>query len=444
MNLPILLLLGGFVVVVWIYLYSRQRASQLAQEFLEPVNRVANLGQNTDGVLVATKQGKLVYANEIATQWLNLMTGRLSLEQVARMAEPSENLLRLFSGAGQSSFQIKNRWVEASSYDLVFEGQDCFVVTIRELSANVEDPDVLNVSNAMALINDINETVNAGMGVDNAIQTILTLVRAVLPYEAAEICLWEEADNALYQRGWVGDSRYLLLLQETGGRYAYGEGISGWIAQYRQPVLINSQHTSHGLQPKLANLPFKSILAVPINLADRFFGTFEVMSLNENAFTQGDQALLQAISKTIATNIHNAQIYVDQVRRIESIATLQQTITSSNHVSNAEQNKQVFGTLCERVAKLVPADMCIIFLYDSDRKGMVTQLPAYGIPDALIRNVFIPMPENSPQYDIFFYQSNWVSNDAVDEPLLQHIGLDSVVRLAGIYNMAWFPLQLAQ
>lgn len=444
MNLPILLLLGGFVVMVWIYLYSRQRANQLAQEFLEPVNQVANLGQNTDGVLVATKQGKLVYANEIATQWLNLMTGRLSLEQVARMAEPSENLLRLFSGAGQSSFQIKNRWVEASSYDLVFEGQDCFVVTIRELSANIEDPDVLNVSNAMVLINDINETVNAGMGVDNAIQTILTLVRAVLPYEAAEICLWEEADNALYQRGWVGDSRYLLLLQETGGRYAYGEGISGWIAQYRQPVLINSQQTSHGLQPKLANLPFKSILAVPINLADRFFGTFEVMSLNENAFTQGDQALLQAISKTIATNIHNAQIYVDQVRRIESIATLQQTITSSNHVSNAEQNKQVFGTLCERVAKLVPADMCVIFLYDSDRKGMVTQLPAYGIPDALIRNVFIPMPENSPQYDIFFYQPNWVSNDAVDEPLLQHIGLDSVVRLAGIYNMAWFPLQLAQ
>lgn len=445
MSLPILLLLGGFVVVAWIYLYSRQRENQLSQEFLEPVNASSYLGQNTDAVLVATKQGRLLFANEVAAQWLNLAMGRLSLEQVARMAEPSENLLRLFSGAGQSSFQIKNRWVEASSYDLVFEGQDCFVVTIRELSAtNANDPDVLNVGNAMSLINDINETVNASMGVDNTIQTILTLVRGVLPYEAAEICLWEDADNALYQRGWVGDSRYLLLLQETGGKYAYGEGISGWIAQYRQPVLINSQQTSHGLQPKLVDLPFKSILAVPINLADRFFGTFEVMSLNDNAFTQSDQALLQAISKTIATNIHNAQIYADQVRRIESIATLQQTISSTPNLSNTEQNKQVFGTLCERVAKLVPADMCAIFLYDPDRKGMVTQLPAYGIPDALIRNVFIPMPENSPQYDIFFYQSNWVSNDAIDEPLLQHIGLDSVVRLAGIYNMAWFPLQLAQ
>lgn len=444
MNLPILLLLGGLVIVAWIYLYSRQREKQLAQEFLPAVNAVANRGQNNDAVLVATKQGKLLYANEIAINWLNLSTGRLSLEQVARLAEPSENLLRLFSGAGQSSFQVRNRWVEASSYDLVFEGQDCFVVTMRELSTNINDPDVLNVNNAMTLINDINETVNASMGVDNAIQTILTLVRNVLPYDAAEICLWEEADNALYQRGWVGDSRYLLLLQETGGKYAYGEGISGWIAQYRQPVLINSQQTSHGLQPKLADLPFKSILAVPIHLAERFFGTLEVMALNENAFTQSDQALLQAISKTIATNIHNAQIYVEQVRRIESIATLQQTIATTPNISNIEQNKQVFGTLCEKVAKLVPADMCVIFLYDPDRRGLAIQLPAYGIPDALIRNVFIPMPENSPQYDIFFYQSNWVSNDAVDEPLLQHIGLDSIVRLAGIYNMAWFPLQLAQ
>lgn len=441
MNLPILLLLGGFVVVAWIYFYSRQRANQLGQEFFQPLANTSTPNMS-DAVLVATKQGKLLHANELAIQWLNLSTGKLSLEQVARLAEPSENLLRLFSGEGQSSFQVKNRWVEATSYDLVFEGQDCFVITMRELSAiGTNDPDVLNVSNAMSLINDINETVSANMGVDNAIQTILTLVRSVLNYEAAEVCLWDESEKVLNQRGWVGDSRYLLLLQETGGKYAYGEGISGWIAQYRQPVFINSQETSHGLQPKLVNLPFKSILAVPINLGDRFFGTFEVMSLADNAFTQSDQALLQAISKTIATSIHNAEIYADQARRIESIATLQQTIGGATTI---EQTSNVYSSLCERVAKLVPADMCAIFLYDPDRKGLVTQLPAYGIPEALIRNVFIPLPENSPQYDIFFYQSNWVSNDAVDEPLIQHLGLDSVIRLAGIHNMAWFPLQLAQ
>ncbi|HRF97083.1 MAG TPA: GAF domain-containing protein, partial [Aggregatilineales bacterium] len=432
-------LLGGFVVIAWIYLYSRQRSNQLTQEFLEPANTPS---QNiTDAVLVATKQGKLLHANEIAIQWLNLVGGKISLEQVARTAEPTENLLRLFAGGGQSSFQIKNRWVEATSYDLVFEGQDCFVVTMRELSANVNAPDVLNVSNAMSLINEINETVSANMGVDNAVQTILTLVRGVVNYEAAEICLWNESEKALHQRGWVGDSRYLLLLQETGGKYAYGEGISGWIAQYREPVLINSSETSHGLQPKLENMPFKAILAVPINLGDRFFGTFEVMSLKENVFTQSDQALLQAISKTVATSIHNAEIYADQARRIESIATLQQTIGGA---TNAEQTSNVYASLTDRVAKLVPADMCFILLYDADRKGLVTQLPAFGIPEALIRNVFIPLPDNSPQADIFFYQSHWVSNDAIDEPLVQHLGLDSVVRLAGIYNMAWFPLQLAQ
>ncbi len=439
MNLPILLLLGGIVVVAWIYLYSRQRANQLAQEFLEPTNAMT---QNIhDAVLVATKRGRLLHANNLAVQWLNLMGGKISLEQVARIAEPSENLLRLFSGGGQSSFQIKNRWVEATSYDLVFEGQDCFVVTMRELSSNVNAPDVLNVSNAMSLINDINETVTASMGVDNAVQTILTLVRGAVDYEAAEICLWDETEKVLNQRGWVGDSRYLLLLQETGGKYAYGEGISGWVAQYRQPVLINSAERSHGLQPKLANLPFKAILAVPINLGDRFFGTFEVMSLKDNAFNPSDQALLQAISKTVATSINNAEIYSDQSRRIESIATLQQSVGGATAI---EQTSNVYATLTERVAKLVPADICVIMLYDPDRKGLVTQLPAYGIPEALIRNVFIPLPENSPQADIFFYQSHWLSNDAADEPLLQHLGLDATVRLAGIYNMTWFPLQLSQ
>ena len=66
-------------------------------------------------------------------------------------------------------------------------------------------------------------------------QALLTIVSKELPADAGEICLWDEAQQVLVPRGWIGDSAYVLALVEAGGAYALGEGISGWIAQYRRP-----------------------------------------------------------------------------------------------------------------------------------------------------------------------------------------------------------------
>jgi transcriptional regulator with GAF, ATPase, and Fis domain len=171
----------------------------------------------------------------------------------------------------------------------------------------------------------------------------------------------------------VGDDTYTAALHQAGGKYLIGEGITGWIAQHRQPVLLATPEDFLTMQPKLESAPYKSYLAVPLMLGERFIGTLEIASLKPEAYTQGDLALFQVISNPAAVAIYNAEIYDEQVQRIGDLASLQEVVT----IEQADETDTigVYHALNRRIAELVGADMCGIFLYDPDRIGLVPEIP---------------------------------------------------------------------
>ncbi|MFW5772225.1 MAG: GAF domain-containing protein, partial [Phototrophicaceae bacterium] len=365
-----------------------------------------------------------------------------NLESIAQMADPADNFLALFAGERQTSFQFGKRWIEASSHRIPAAGETRTVVVMRELAGTAHNPDLLDLGLAMSLVNEIGEAVHAGMSVEQILQVLLTIIGQAVPFEAGEVCLWDEKDNALYPRGWVGDAFYVLALAEAGGRYEMDEGVTGWIARHRQPVLLNSREEFAAVQPKLLDSGYQSIVAVPLMLGGRFTGTLEIASKEPHYYTPGHQALLQAISTPVAVAIHNAELYAEQVQRLDSLAGLHQVVSQDQ--LRSRDARPVYESLTARIAELADAEMCGILLYDRDRGGLVPQLPFYGLPEALVTRLFIPLPENSPQRDIWENQSYWVSNDVTDEQLVEALGLRHIVDVAGIANTAWIPLRVGQ
>lgn len=439
MNLAVILFVGGAVIIAWIYLWSRQRRDTPAVD-LDQVLQDVPAASKGDAVLVARGHGQLIYANEPARNWMDLNGGAPHLEQVAQIAQPADSFLELFAAEGQSSFQLGKRWVEASSHRIPAGDETRTVIVMRELSANTTHPEALDLNLAMGIINEIGETVNASMGVDHVLQTLLTILSKAIKFDAGEICLWDEEERALYQRGWVGDSMYVLSLAETGGKYALDEGISGWIARHRKPVLVNDRRDPAAVQPKLEETAYQSFLGVPLMLGDRFIGTAEVASIQGGRYTRGELSLIQAISKPMAVAIYNAEIYAEQVQRIEDLASLQEVTTRQAQTENADA---VYVALNQRIAELLSADMCGILLYDDVTQRLIAQPPFHGMPDALARTITVSLSADSPQRDIWEKQAYWVSNDVVDEPLVEALGLRPVVNVAGITNTAWMPLQIS-
>ncbi len=446
MNIALILFVGGLVVITLIYFLSRPREDSSAsalQVDLENVLSQVPAASINDGLLISESAGKLVYANEPARRWANMNGDVPHLERYARLAEPSDNFLRLFASEGQTSFQLGTRWVEASSHRIPYGENPRTVVVMRELSATSNNADSLDMNLAMSLINEIGETVDASMGVEQVLPALLTIIMRSLPSDAGEICLWDEERQVLHQRGWVGDSAYLIALSEAGGRYNLGEGISGWMAKHLKPVFLDSLDDLSGVQPKfIEHNPYESFIGVPLRLGERFIGTLELAHEKPNHYRRADLSLLQAVGKPVANMIYNTIIYSQQVKRIDDLASLQQVV-GRQQSEDADHVKPVYTALTERIARLLSADMCGILLYDTERQRLLAEPPFHGLPEALVRSLSIPLPKDSPQHDIWMNQSYWVSNDVPDEPLVEALGLAPLVEVSGITNTAWMPLQIS-
>jgi PAS domain S-box-containing protein len=442
MNLAIILFLGGAVIIAWIYLWSRQQMRQSRVLDIDRMMQAVPAASSADAVLVSQEQGRFIYINEAARRWLDLNGGQPHLEQIARLAEPADSFLELLAGERQTSFQLGRRWVEASSHRIPNGAETHTVIVLRELTADKASGAVLDMNLAMTLINEIGETVNASMGVEQVLQSLMLIVGRAIPMDAGEICLWNEEEQALYPRGWVGDAAYVIALAEAGGRYELGEGITGWIARKRQPVLLSGREEYAGIRPKLPDNPYESIVAVPLRLGERFVGTLEAASMEAGRFAQSDLALLQALSTPVAIAIYNAEIYADQVQRIDDLTGLQAAVEQETQ-RDIPNISAIYETLNARIAGLLSADMCGIFLYDTDRAGLAPVTPFHGLPEALVRTLFVSLPEDSPQRDVWENQPYWISNDVSDEPLVEALGMRPVIDVAGVTNTAWMPLQIS-
>jgi hypothetical protein len=395
MGLGAILLICGLVVTAGLILWAfqRQRLGHVSVE--QPVKPSAldlPMASSDDAILVSREHGQLVFVNDRARRWIGMNGGEPNLEVIAQLAQPTESFLELFQREGQASFQLGSRWVEASSHTIPDGAERRTVIVMRELSGGAANPNALDLSLAMITINEIGETVNASMSVEQLLQTLLTIVLKALPASAGEICLWDPAHTALYPRGWVGDATYLLSLSEAGGAYLPSEGVTGWIARNHKPALVADVHDAAALQPKLEGF-YNSFVGVPLILGERFIGTLELAHVAADHFGQSALALLQAISKPIATAIYNAELYSRQVKRIEDMATLQAVHPAEQATADP---RVIYASLTERVAQLVNAKLCGVLLYDENRRALVAELPFYGLPDYAAQNYVISMPPDSP------------------------------------------------
>lgn len=452
LTLAIILTLTGLFILVGIGVWVRMRRTMSkplhVEKTLEQRQTITqgDAAPSSEAVLVAREYGQLVYVNSQAKQWLGLRTGTPSLEHVARNANPTDSFRSLFAGASHATFQLGDRWVEGTAMQVPAENEIRTVVTLRELNGgngngHTNSAGQLDVSASMQIIAEIGETVNASLSVEQVLQAILTIIGKYVPIDAGEICLFDERDGMLHQRGWVGDSAYVLALANAGGAYGVGEGISGWVARYKEPLLVPDVTAPDAVKPKMMNNQYRSFVAVPLMLGERFIGTLELVHGTPGHFKQSHLALLQTLVKPTATAIYNAELYSAQIQRIDDIASLQRVAQTDAMESDVAS---VFMTLNERIAQLIEAEVCGILLYDSQRELAVGQTPFFGLPDGLVRALAIPVKEGAPAHGIWTRQTAWVSNDPYDNDMVEAMGIAPIVVAAGLRNIALVVMRIGR
>ncbi len=444
-SFPFILIFLGLLTAGGIFIWLRQREREQQNLNTEKSLRAAQAAsENQAAVLVATEHGKLLHVNDRLRDWMGLNGAEPNLNDVRRMAQPEDHLLDLLAKESRVSLQFGERWVEATShYTPARDGMNV-VVVMRELLMPTQsqpgETEGMDVSRVMRIINEINETADASVGIEPALQVVLEILNRAIPCDAGELCIWNDEKNLLEQRGWIGDTRYLLTVDARGGTYQPGQGVAGWMAKYGKAMLIDGRHDPVAIKSLMSETPYTSAAGVPLFLSEHLVGTLLLYSEEARHFSTEDISLLQAVSKAVGTIIRNAQHYAGQESLIHDITTLQEIADQSGQ---GDPVARIYQLLTERVARLMNAEMCGVLLYDDERKVLVPQLPFFGLPHHISERFEIPLPLDTPQRDAWERQPYWVSNDLRDEPLTSALKLDTLVQTAGIRNTALFPMQIA-
>jgi PAS domain S-box-containing protein len=159
------------------------------------------------------------------------------------------------------------------------------------------------------LLIDISRILSAKLDTDELIQTIMDFACRVVKSEAASLLLLDEKTNELY---------FTVALGEKGDqvkeiRLKVGEGIAGWVAKEKKPLIVNDVTLDKRWTEKAdekTRFKTRAILAVPLMSKGKLLGVVEAINQMNNAdFNERDQRLLEAFASHAAIAIENARLF---------------------------------------------------------------------------------------------------------------------------------------
>jgi len=138
---------------------------------------------------------------------------------------------------------------------------------------------------------------------------IASLTKRLIDYRTFGILLVNEATEEL-------EMKFAVRYGEdaTAKRVKLGQGLCGWAALHKEPVLVADVSQDPGYLNLVPDA--RSELVIPMLIKDRCIGVFDLESPELNAFTKEHKELLTLLASQAAVAIENARLY-EEVRRNE-------------------------------------------------------------------------------------------------------------------------------
>lgn len=193
---------------------------------------------------------------------------------------------------------------------------------------------------------------------------IFEAVRQVVPYNGIEVCLYDPQRNAL--RAVVAGTGVQLAPTEEEEIYALGEGYTGWIGQYRQPLLVDDVREEQRAKPKFDQVEgteLRSYLGVPMILSDRLVGTLEILHFEPGMYGAHHQDLLLNVAAQAAAAVDRARLFEQLRLRAEE----QQILNELGQALSARLNvEQVLDEAYQQASRLLDTTNLYVALYDPE------------------------------------------------------------------------------
>lgn len=181
------------------------------------------------------------------------------------------------------------------------------------------------------------------MALTQVLDRMLEAIRRTLRFETFEFILLDRGSGLMRT-----EAAYGLPPDTQDQELRMGEGVVGWVAQHRSPLLVPDVRQ----EPRYyASTPrTRSELAVPLVVDDQLIGVMNVESLHANRFTQDDERLLLALAGQLAVIIEKARLHRETQRRLDEVTTL---YSFAQQLSTSLDMKQVVDSIVHSLKQVL-------------------------------------------------------------------------------------------
>jgi diguanylate cyclase (GGDEF)-like protein/putative nucleotidyltransferase with HDIG domain len=148
---------------------------------------------------------------------------------------------------------------------------------------------------------ELTQDLGASLSLDETLSVFSTKLKRLVPYSA--IAIYVRRGENLLPEHVNGDNFHIL----SGLNIPIGQGLSGWVAQNKKPVLNGNPALEPGYPREPGEFaPLRSALAVPLESPEAVVGVLTLYHASKEAFTSDHLRILLAIRSRIALAIENA------------------------------------------------------------------------------------------------------------------------------------------
>jgi len=153
----------------------------------------------------------------------------------------------------------------------------------------------------------------------------------------------------------------------------------------------------------------RQLVAAPLIAGDQVLGALVGIDAVRGAFSTGDLRLLTVVADRAALTIHNADLVAALQRQVQELDGLQRL---SKLLTSAEDLEHVIGESIRIVSEMVKCEKMAVLLHDEGSGQLITHRPVYGLTEAQVEGLRIPLNQPSLGATVFRTNTPLMSNDA--------------------------------
>lgn len=188
----------------------------------------------------------------------------------------------------------------------------------------------------------ISSAVSSTLDIDTMLNDLLDVLAKRMNVRHGSVMLLDDEASQLVRRATLGSALNDLT------HFPLGLGVAGWVAQHREPLLIDDVTVEpRWIAPVAGSGEHKqtgALLAVPLLASDELLGVLTLSHPEIGYFTIDHQRMLTVVANTVAVAIRNADLYgyiSDQATRLASMVRSER--------ENASQSQAILQSIADGV-----------------------------------------------------------------------------------------------